>query len=100
MKKSSPLVIVIPLIIALIVVGSVAVVKYLSPVPKESKAATQTGTISSEIPSFSGSAGSPAAGFDALQQANPVSDLEEDLNASKDSGDSEINDLEKEADSL
>jgi len=100
MKKSSPLVIIIPLIVALLVVGSVAVVKYFSPVPKESKAATEPMPTPAEIPAFTGEAGAPSSGFDEVEPSSPVSDLRNELDASVDSGDTDINLLEEEANSL
>lgn len=100
MKKSSPLVIIIPLIVALLVVGSVVVVKYFSPVPKESKAATEPAPTPAEIPSFSGESGTPSSGFDEVGPSSPVSDLRNELDASADSGDADINLLEEEANSL
>jgi len=98
MKKSSPLVIIIPLIIALLVVGSVFIVRYFSPVPIESQAATNPTPAS--YPSLVVPTGKPEVGFSEIQSTTPVSDLRLELSGASDSSVTDLDALEKEASSL
>lgn len=98
MKKSSSLVIIIPLIIALLVVGSVVLVKYVSPVPKESEAVNIA--VPKNIPRLVIPSGKPEAGFEKIQLTQPVSDLRLALDGASDSGNLDLESLEQEAASL
>lgn len=101
MKSSSPWVILIPLAAAFLVVGSVVVVKYMSPVPKEGKAAMNAQPTPANIPSFSGSASAPASGFEAINPSSPVADLHKELNGlAGENGDTDLKLLEEEANAL
>jgi flagellar basal body-associated protein FliL len=95
MKKSSLLVIIIPLLIAGVVVGSVFVVRYFSPVPEESQAAPNP--VPSVFPAILDSTGKPEVGFDGLQPVSPVSDLRLELEEASDSSGQDIERLEQEA---
>lgn len=95
MKKSSLLVIIIPLLIAGIVVGSVFVVRYFSPVPEESQAAPNP--VPSVYPVLIDPTGKPEVGFDGLQPIAPVSDLRLEFEEASDSSGEDIESLEAEA---
>lgn len=97
MKKSSIWVIIIPLIIALLIIGSVVAVRYFSPVPETSQAANPT---PASFPSLTVPSGKPEVGFDKMQPIAPVSDLRQEYEDASDSSESEIDALEKEASSL
>lgn len=99
MKKSSSLVIIIPLVIALLVVGSVMVVKYFSPVPEESRAFQPAPTAAS-IPKLAVPSGKPETGFDKMQPTTPVSDLRQSYEGVTDSGATDFDALKEEASSL
>lgn len=96
--KSSPLVLIIPLLIAALIVGSVLVVRYLSPVPTESRAAANP--IPASYPALFIPTGKPEVGFSQIQGTQPVSDLRASLESASDSGSLEFDSLEKEASSL
>lgn len=98
MKKSSPFVLIIPLIIAIIVAVSVVVVRYFSPVPQENKAAPNP--TPENIPPLIVPTSKPVVGFDQMQSTTPVSDLRDSLNQAADSGTSELDSLSQEAASL
>ncbi len=95
MKKSSVLVIIVPLLIAGIVVGSVLVVRYFSPVPEESKAALNPAP--SVYPELIDPTGKPEVGFESLQPSEPVSDLRMEFETASDSSGEAIEILEREA---
>jgi hypothetical protein len=97
MKKSSLWVVIIPLLIALLVIGSVVVVRYFSPVPETSQAANPT---PASYPALVVPTGKPEVGFDEMQPIAPVSDLRQEYNDASDSSQSEIDALEQEASSL
>lgn len=99
MKKSSPLALIIPLIIALLIVGSVFIARYFSPVPKTSQAAVVMPTPGS-LPKLSVPTGKPDVGFSLIQPIEPVSDLRQALDGAKADDTSEFDSLEKEASSL
>lgn len=93
--KSSPLVIIIPLIIAALIVGSVFVVRYMSPQPLESRAAAQPTPAS--FPKLQVPTGVPEVGFGQLQPVAPVSDLRVSLENVQDDGMGEFDSLASEA---
>lgn len=97
MKKSSIWVVIIPLIIALLVIGSVFVVRSFSPVPETSQAANPT---PASYPSLVVPTGKPEVGFDQVQPIAPVSDLRQEFNGASDSSQTQLDALEQEATSL
>ncbi len=97
MKKSSLWVIIIPIFIALLIVGSVFTVRYFSPVPETSQAANPT---PASYPSLVVPSGKPEVGFEQMQPIAPVSDLRQELNDASDSSQSELEALEQGATSL
>lgn len=98
MKKSSVLVIVIPLLITAIIVGSVFVVRYFSPVPDASQAAPNP--VPSVFPSILVPTGKPEVGFDGIQPVAPVSDLRQEFEAVEDASSSGLDELESDAAAL
>ena len=98
MKKSSVMVIVIPLLITAIIVGSVFVVRYFSPVPEESRAAPNP--VPSVFPELIVPTGKPEVGFDDLQPVAPVSDLRQEFEDTTDATGSGLEELESDASGL
>lgn len=98
MKKSSALVIIIPLIITAVIVGSVFVVRYFSPVPGESQAAPIP--VPSVIPPILVPTGKPEVGFEGIQPVTPVSDLRQEFEDTEDASASGFEELEDDAASL
>jgi len=92
------LVIIIPLVIAVIIVASVVIVRYFSPVPKESQAAPNP--TPANFPPLIVPTGKPVVGFDQLQSTTPVSDLRQELIDASDSGSSDLDSLGQEASTL
>lgn len=95
MKKSSVLVIVIPLLITAIIVGSVFIVRYFSPVPEESQAAPNP--VPSVYPMIVVPTGKPEVGFEGIQPVAPVSDLRQEFEDAEDAATSGFDELENEA---
>ena len=93
--KSSPLVIIVPLIIAALIVGSVLVVRYISPQPLESRAAARPTPAS--YPKLQVPTGVPDVGFGQLQPVAPVSDLRASLEDVNDDGMGEFDALASDA---
>ncbi len=98
MKKSSPLVVIIPLIIALLIIASVLIVRYFSPVPEESRAAANPTPVS--FPRVGVPTSKPIVGFEEVQSTTPVSDLRDSFNQASDGGTAVLDSLEQEASSL
>ncbi len=100
MKKSSLLVIIIPLVIAALLVGSVYVLRHLVSYQDQEHSIEQLTPV--PIPSLSVSnGGKPVTGFGNLQSANPVSDLHQQYDAvTNDAGMSGIDAVQKQASSL
>lgn len=96
--KSSPLVIIVPFIIALLVVGSVIAVRYFSPVPQESQAVANP--TPATFPSLIVPSGKPEVGFEQMQPIAPVSDLRQAFEDASDPGTSELDAVKQEASSL
>lgn len=97
--KSSPYVIIVPLVIALLIVGSVLVLKYMSPVSQETKAALVSPTPAG-FPVLHVPTGKPSAGFEAIQPVSPVSDLRQSLQTTEDEGLPEFDSLTSDASKL
>lgn len=89
--KSSPLVVIVPLIIALIVITGVVGVKYVT--ESQQKAVVVIPTPAS-LPSLQEPTGKPQVGFDNLQNTEPVSDLRKALESTKDTDTSDIDSLQ------
>jgi len=99
MKKSSILVITIPLVIVGCVIAAIVVLRVMS--TKQSVPAAPVTTAPAVIPPLSTSSGKPTVGFGNLQQANPVSDLQQQYDASTDDGGtSGLDALQQQASSL
>lgn len=92
------MVIVIPLLITAVIVGSVFVVRYFSPVPEESQAAPIP--VPSVFPESTVPTGKPEVGFDGLQPVAPVSDLRQEFEEAQDATDSGLEELESDASGL
>ena len=100
MKKSSSLVIIIPLVVAAIVIGLVFVMRV-----KSKASEPVTNPIEVRIPALKDEAVKPASGFNTTttnsSQTSPVSDLETDLNGAAPTNDTEEFDtLQNEASAL
>lgn len=100
MKKSSSLVVIIPLVLAALVVGGVLAAKYAFPVTKESAMSANVSPTPAGIPSLHVPTGKPQAGFGAIQPVSPVSDLRQSLQTTGDEGLSEFDSLISDASKL
>ena len=94
--KSSPFVIIVPLIIAGVVVVSVLIIRTMSPLQTESKAALISPT-PANYPKLHVPTGKPEVGFDQIQPVAPVSDLRASLENVADSDLLEFDNLASEA---
>lgn len=92
------MVIIVPLVITAIIVGSVFVVRYFSPVPEESQAAPNP--VPSVFPELTVPTGKPEVGFDGLQPVAPVSDLRQEFERTQDATGSGLDELESDASGL
>lgn len=81
MKKSSPLVIMVPLFVGAAVIGGILFYRSFTQV-----GGSPVLTTPATVPSLQGSAGSPQSGFTVGKtgDVSPVSDLSQQLNAVKD----------------
>lgn len=96
MKKSSLLVILIPILIALMVVAFVGASRFEQAM---SKNVVEVPAQSGKMPALTGSAGSPQKGFSDMS-AQPVSDLRKSFESTNFSDTSDIDGLSKDAASL
>lgn len=94
--KSSPFVIIVPLIIAGVIVASVLIIRTMSPLQTESKAALISPT-PANYPKLHVPTGKPEVGFDQIQPVAPVSDLRDTLEKASDSSLEEFDALASEA---
>ncbi len=94
-RKSSPLVYILPILIAMGIVAGVIAVRYFSPVPSESKAVRSTESTSAALPRLKVPTGVPVVGFDSVQSTEPVSDLRQTYEAARDSVAEDFETLEK-----
>lgn len=97
--KSSPLVIIVPLLIASIVVGGVVVSKYMFSAAKEDVVGNGSPTPAG-IPPLYVPTGKPQVGFEVIQPMSPVSDLRQSLQTTEDDGMTEFDSLMSEASTL
>lgn len=95
--KSSKLVIIVPLLVASLVVLGVFGVKYVTQSGAKTAVANPT---PATLPLLKEPTGKPQVGFDKIQSTKPVSDLRKELDASKDSGTSDIDSLAADASAL
>lgn len=96
MKKSSLLVILVPILIALLVVVFVGASRFKQSV---SSNVSEVPAASGNLPSLTGNAGAPQKGFSDMS-AQPVSDLRKSFDTTEFSDTSDIESLSKDAASL
>lgn len=95
--KSSKLVIIVPILIVSLVVLGVFGIKYTTQLKPKKAVVNPT---PAALPSLKEPTGKPQVGFDKIQSTKPVSDLRKELDASKDSGTSDIDSLAADASAL
>lgn len=99
-RSSSPLVIMIPLIVISLIIGGVFVYKALTSA-STSQQVVLPSKASPVAPGLTGQAGKPTVGFDKLQAANPVSDLRQEFDSSStDAGITDLDSLQTQASTL
>lgn len=96
--KSSPFVIIIPVVVALLVVLGVVGFAYISAAP--AKQAAVTGILPTPAIPKLREAGKPQVGFDTIQSTQPVSDLRKALESAGDGGFSDLDSLAADAAAL
>ena len=96
--KSSPLVIIVPLLIVLIVVGGVFGAKYYNESQKMKTVVVNPTPV--PLPLKQVPTGKPNVGFSDIQSTKPVSDLRQVLESTQDSGTSDLDSLAADASAL
>jgi len=95
--KSSPFVIIIPVVVALLVVGGVIGFTYISAPAKQT---TLVGALPTPAIPKLRDVGKPQVGFDTIQSTQPVSDLRKALESAEDTGFSDLETLAADAAAL